>query len=114
MPPVEEVTAELKIRRERAIKLYNRAGKTGPTRKSKTTNPDDNSEISQEIEAVSESGTDPFVGGPYFDAVNLGQGWRGYLMGIGFEESYTDADTGCGRQLLLRTRISRRPGGPQG
>jgi hypothetical protein len=81
MPTAEEVTAELKVRRERAIKLYNRAGKTGTTRKSKTTQPEDDRETSPETETALESGADPSVGGPYFDAVNLGRGWRGYLMG---------------------------------
>jgi hypothetical protein len=85
MPTADEVTAELKVRRERAIKPYNRAGKTGTTRKSKTTQPEDDRETSPETETALESGADPFVGGPYFDAFNLGRGWRGYLMGIGFE-----------------------------
>jgi hypothetical protein len=67
MPTADEVTAELKVRRERAIKPYNRAGKTGTTRKSKTTQPEDDRETSPETETALESGADPFVGGPYFD-----------------------------------------------
>jgi len=118
MPTAEEVTTELSSRRKRAIEQFNRAQKSGTTRKSKTNRPEEDSETSQETETASESGADPLVGAPYFDAVNLGQGWRGYLMGIGFEghirmqlkaavASYFYEQGFRGDRAILRAEIER-------
>jgi hypothetical protein len=85
MPTAQEVADELGLRQKRASKEYNRARPTNVKRRSKTVPSDDDIETAQEPETVLESGAEPFPGGPYFDAVNIGHGWRGYLMAIGFE-----------------------------
>jgi hypothetical protein len=94
MPTDVEVAAELKSKRERAIKQYNSATKPGKPRKSKEAQSrndgrteqeierEDIGEADQQMEVLSDSAAD-LLGG--VDAINLGQGWRGYLMGIGFE-----------------------------
>ena len=94
MPTDEEVATELKSKRERAIKQYNSAAKPGKPRKSnkrksrsdrgaeEETLREDIGATDQEAEIVAESSADLIGVG---DAMNLGHGWRGYLMGIGFE-----------------------------
>ena len=94
VPTDEEVATELKTKRERAIKQYNSAAKPGKPRKSskrksgsdggaeEETLREDIGATDQEAEIVAESSADLIGVG---DAMNLGHGWRGYLMGIGFE-----------------------------
>ena len=84
MPSTEEAIAELGSRQARAVKQYSDACKPEATRKPKNDRPEETS-IDLEPEIMRETDDDPFLGGPYFDAVRLGPGWRGFLMAIGFE-----------------------------
>jgi hypothetical protein len=85
MPTAQEVAEELGLRQKRASKEYNRARPTKAKRNSKAAPLDDDIETARELENVLENGVDPLPGGPYFDAVTIGGGWRGYLSAIGFE-----------------------------
>jgi hypothetical protein len=78
MPTAQEVADELGSRHKRAAKQYTRARKTHATQASRNSQPEDDSELSPETETeiALEGDSDPFVGGPYFDAVKLGPGWR--------------------------------------
>ena len=79
MPNAEELGSELKSRQSRAVKQYSRAQKpeAGPVENSE--------QNGLEIELSPEPDGDTIPGGPYFDAIRLGTGWRGYLKAIGFE-----------------------------
>jgi hypothetical protein len=94
MPTAQEVAAEVRSQRQRGIEQYNRAAKPKAPQKSRKSatvdgigadsktlqgqvdEPDDEKDLKPE----SASG---HVG--EIDAINLGRGWRGYLMAIGFE-----------------------------
>jgi hypothetical protein len=84
MPPAEEFTAELKSRQKRATSQYSRARKSEQTGTPRRSQPDDDDTGLYE-EPTLETDGDAIPGGPYFDAIRLGPGWRGYLMAIGFE-----------------------------
>lgn len=94
MPTAEEVAAEIRSQQGRAIEQYNRATKPKKTPNVKRQRSADNRKTEEENveEGVYEDGQEPdlvpegaadYLAGA--DAINLGQGWRGYLMGIGFE-----------------------------
>jgi hypothetical protein len=93
MPTAEDVAEVVRSQRLRAIEQYKHAKRPSKPQKSKEPEWEDNSKSEseivqdnvddkdQEIDVVTESTAGLFGG----DAINLGQGWRGYLMGIGFE-----------------------------
>jgi hypothetical protein len=85
MPADEEIVAELHSQRKRATKQYHRARNTEELRKAKTSERDDDSKPDGDVETDLKNEADPFIGSTYFEAVNIDQGWRGYLMAIGFE-----------------------------
>src|SRR3984893_18140073 len=118
MPTTEEAIAELGSRQARAVKQYSRARKPEATRKPKNDRTKDETSIDLEPEIIRESNDDPFLGGPYFDAVRLGPGWRGFLMAIGFEGhirtqiraaigSYFHEQGSRGDRELLKAEITR-------
>jgi hypothetical protein len=84
MPTEQELAEVLGARQKRAVKEYNRARATRVKGASDAAQSDDIETIQQD-DIVVEDGADALPEGPYFDAVNIGKGWRGYLMAIGFE-----------------------------
>jgi hypothetical protein len=85
IPTAQELSEELGSRQKRAIKEYNRSRSIKVKRNPNPAPSDEEVETVQLDDTVQKNGADELPGGPYFDAVKIGQGWRGYLRAIGFE-----------------------------
>ncbi len=115
LPTDAEIAQELGERKQRALRQHKRSIQAPQSNSSLSA---DDSGTGHESGDVLEIGGNELLGGPYFDAINLSRGWRGYLMGIGFEghirmqlraaiASYFHERGSHADRVLLKTEIEK-------